>query len=97
MADLEVQLGGLRALAGRSDAAAETLAGGVGSRDVGSAHQPSSAAVSAVQATVDAMAGRLSARTAASAVKIDHAATSFGEQERDSAARIASTRPTTYL
>ncbi|BBZ02499.1 hypothetical protein MCHIJ_19360 [Mycolicibacterium chitae] len=96
MTDLEVQLGGLRALAGRSDAAAETLAGGVGPRDDCPAHQPSGAAVSAVQAAVEAMAGRLSTRAAASAVKVDDAATSFGEQERDSAARIAATRPTTY-
>ncbi|CAJ1579251.1 hypothetical protein [[Mycobacterium] wendilense] len=97
MADLTVHLDGLRALAARSGASADILACGPGEVPVGPAHQPTSGAVSAVQTAVDGMANRLAARAAATAVKVENAATSFGEHEHGSAAQIAATRSTIYL
>ncbi len=55
------------------------------------------AAVSSVQAAVDAMAVRLAARASNTGAKVDTAARAFGEQEHSSVAAIAATYPGVIL
>lgn len=97
VANFEVQLGGLYSLTMQHDAMALELAGDVGRAGLGPACQASVAAVSSVQAAVDAMAVRLAARASNSGAKVDTAARAFGEQEHSSVAAIAATYPGVIL
>ncbi len=94
MGDIDVQLSGLRTLATRCGTESVSLSGSSTPVSAGPLHQPSTAAVSAVQAAVAAVASRLTQRAGTTGVKVDGAACTFGEQEHDSARRIASTSPT---
>ncbi|OBF10505.1 hypothetical protein [Mycobacterium sp. ACS4331] len=93
MGDLDIQLIGLRTFAAQCGSEAVELSGLAASVSTGHLYQPTTSAVSAVSAAVDAMGARLSARAEATGVKMDSAATGFSDNERRSARQIAATSP----